>query len=705
MLEMKGFEFTRRLLRVGLVASIWVVAACNGCDPDANGTDNSISQQGAGKLLVSPSKVAFSQVLLGGEAIAEVNLRNVSSDPLTIFEVRLEPGEGGYIDDLSLEGVPTGEFQIAGQEGQLIKVKYSPKSLTQGKGQIVLRTSDPDYQSTNGEVRVDIETLANRPDLQLSPSQVRFTRQPASAPAKLQNLQITNAGSAPLEILDEPSYQGGSDFSLMVPARTYPIVLQPFDPDKAEENPLDYILNVDVRYRALGAGADSGNILIFSNDLEQLAPGSSDRGITEVPVLASSDAPCILLDSVARNLGQVPVGQPTVELISIENCGSQTLRVDTIRLAKNSDDDEFDVDLGSLDLDGDADLDEPLNIEPGGRETFELGYIPTEEGTDQALIEIFSNDPVTPRQEVVAVGRGAIGACPVAAAGGRIKGKGSSTRPSLGAAPLDYIILDGSQSTDEDGSLPLDATSWEWTVLEQPKDAIVQLKETSEAPGDPRYQEVRLLLAGEYKFGLRVKDNQGFVSCNQAEVLVRAVPNEKILVELTWTNPEDPDETDTVGADVDLHMVKMGPGQWFEDPYDIYFRNPNSGPGSEENGLWGPESPSLDIDDTDGVGPENIQMNDPANCQWYSIGVHYYRQLFGTAYVTVRVYIDGGLVFEKINTPMTKGGQFWDVARIHWDSRRVIEVDEVLPGPPQGQAPSVTAGMADSGLCSEAMLY
>jgi hypothetical protein len=168
-------------------------------------------------------------------------------------------------------------------------------------------------------------------------------------------------------------------------------------------------------------------------------------------------------------------------------------------------------------------------------------------------------------------------------------------------------------------------------------------------------------------------------------------------VELTWTNPEDPDETDNVGSDVDIHVLKMGPGKWFEAPYDVYFRNPD--------GLWGQENPSLDIDDRDGLGPENVQMDDPANCEWYAIGVHYYRQFFGTAYVTVRVYINTNLVFEKVNTPMTRGGQFWDVARIHWDSGQVYEVDNVLEAAPNGSAPPVSAGMENSGLCTTQNLY
>jgi hypothetical protein len=98
-------------------------------------------------------------------------------------------------------------------------------------------------------------------------------------------------------------------------------------------------------------------------------------------------------------------------------------------------------------------------------------------------------------------------------------------------------------------------------------------------------------------------------------------------------------------------------------------------------------------------------MNDPAPCQWYAIGVHYYAQRYGTAYATVRVYINGNVVYEKLNQPLTRNGQFWDVGRIHWDSGLVYDVDRVLPAAPNGQAPAVTGEMSASGLCTEAMLY
>ena len=77
----------------------------------------------------------------------------------------------------------------------------------------------------------------------------------------------------------------------------------------------------------------------------------------------------------------------------------------------------------------------------------------------------------------------------------------------------------------------------------------------------------------------------------------------------------------------------------------------------------------------------------------------------GTAYATVRIYINENLVFEKLSTPLQQGDQFWDVARIHWPTGRVYGVDEIRPAPPVGEKPTITESMASSGLCTDQELY
>ncbi|MFB6371518.1 MAG: hypothetical protein ABEN55_00035, partial [Bradymonadaceae bacterium] len=133
------------------------------------------------------------------------------------------------------------------------------------------------------------------------------------------------------------------------------------------------------------------------------------------------------------------------------------------------------------------------------------------------------------------------------------------------------------------------------------------------------------------------------------------------------------------GADLDVHYLNPK-GQWNEAPYDIFWHN--------KTGDWGRENykqddPTLDIDDTDGAGPENVNHNEPKNSQTYSVGVYYYDDNgFGPSYATVRLYVDGKLAKEYKNKYMSGTFDFWKVGLIEWPSKNIYKRDEKFEGFP-----------------------
>ncbi len=693
-------SLTRNLGRWALVMlSICVLglAACG--SNNGNGGGGNIQDQSSGLIMVQPFSVNFSQVDIGTTASEDVTITNVhDSDSLTIYSVKMKAREGGTAEDLELKNVPDANTKLGPGESTIMQVEYTAHGQANA-AVIEIVSSDPTY-TRKDPYTLNVDTLGNRPQVAVDPEVVRFPRL-APGNSSDQTVYVRNYGTAPL-IIYTAAYSGGSDFRIDAPTQDQ-IVLDPYDATKAEDNPDRYELAIPVHYAPTGDGGDSGEIMIESNDTQGQTTDNG-HGITTVDVQANAQAPCILVDGTTRHFGQVPIGGEALDVVSMTNCGSQTLDVSNIEISQNSADDEFGLELSGWDVNGDGQLDNDVSIAPGDTETFVLKYDPIQVGSDTGTVVISSNDPTQPNLELELVGRGSDGQCPEAVVTAKVRGVSASPRPTVSAAPLDYVILDGSQSSDPDGHI----TEYKWTTLHVPDGAQIQLGPTAEDTGDtdPSKREFRTLIAGTYKFGLDVIDNQGFHACNQAVATIVATPNEKIHVELTWTNPKDPDETDDSGSDVDIHLVKMGPGKWFEAPYDVYFRNPNTG-ASGQNGIWNPESPSLDIDDRNGAGPENIQLDDPANCEWYAVGVHYYRQLYGTAYATVRIYINQNLVYEQINKPLQQGGEFWDVARIHWDQgpATVFDVDTLMPVAPISQAPTVTDAMKSSGLCTTEGLY
>ena len=123
--------------------------------------------------------------------------------------------------------------------------------------------------------------------------------------------------------------------------------------------------------------------------------------------------------------------------------------------------------------------------------------------------------------------------------------------------------------------------------------------------------------------------------------------------------------------------------------WDCYFRNKNPDWGQLGDLL---DNPSLDIDDVNGAGPENVNLNNPEIDVNYDVGALYYRaeSSFGTpnvdprtvhvSYVTIRIFARGELIAEFIDQELNALNQLWHAATINWcaDENRcpqVIPVD------------------------------
>jgi len=138
-----------------------------------------------------------------------------------------------------------------------------------------------------------------------------------------------------------------------------------------------------------------------------------------------------------------------------------------------------------------------------------------------------------------------------------------------------------------------------------------------------------------------------------------------IAVRLTWHTPGDPDETDNFGADLDLHFLHPD-GEWWELPWDCFWQN--------RYPAWGAK---LDIDDTNGLGPEVISLSNPEADALYKIGVDYFNAKgFGLSIPTVKIFINGQMLFEETGQPLSEK-DFWEVAEIDWDSGVVINLSDL----------------------------
>ena len=317
--------------------------------------------------------------------------------------------------------------------------------------------------------------------------------------------------------------------------------------------------------------------------------------------------------------------------------------------------------------DGAFEISEPFQdiaLQIGEEVRIPVLFTPEEHGAHEAFLEVSSDDEFEPERTVRLVGRGNAGPCPRAIIDAIAPQRTPATADpvaSFEAVPLDRITLRGGESFDPEGGT---IARYEWTLVSRPTDSAAFL----ERPSGEADNELWLDLAGDYVVELDVIDSEGEAACEPARLTLHAVSDEDIHVQLVWDTPNDSNQNDAFGTDVDLHLLHPN-GHWNDAPWDCFWSNkvPDWGMprGFGANDGYA-DDPSLDIDDIDGWGPENINLDNPESGIDYEVGVHYYSDDgMGISYATVRIYI-GGTLFAEYPRQRLSHNQVWHVATIEW---------------------------------------
>lgn len=158
-----------------------------------------------------------------------------------------------------------------------------------------------------------------------------------------------------------------------------------------------------------------------------------------------------------------------------------------------------------------------------------------------------------------------------------------------------------------------------------------------------------------------------------AESAPPAVEDLDVHLVLRWDQPS--------GSDVDFHFLEVGRTLFSCD--DCYFANM-----SPDWGVVGSvvDDPFLDVDDLEGPGPENINVDELAPGE-YRIVAHYYSDTgsggggdsgFSVATnATVEVYLGGTLAATYGPVRLNRTNDTWDVATLSWPSGVLTEVGTV----------------------------
>ena len=252
--------------------------------------------------------------------------------------------------------------------------------------------------------------------------------------------------------------------------------------------------------------------------------------------------------------------------------------------------------------------------------------------------------------------------------------------------PLSLIHLHGEQSQAATGTIE----SYTWTVDQPSENPFGMLPDNHAA--SPTHE---IAVSGEYQYCLdacdahRCSDDPacGTTACKR---VVACACGAGIHCELTWKTPGDADSFDhgpDSGSDIDLHLLHPfatgpdldgdgRPDGWFDMRYDVFFGNRNPEWESANPNL--PDDPALDRDDTDGAGPENVNLDALVAGRVYRVGVHNWDDHgFGFSYPRLKCYVWGSLVFdsdlEALGTKMYPC-DLWEAVEIHWPQGIVMAV-------------------------------
>lgn len=272
-----------------------------------------------------------------------------------------------------------------------------------------------------------------------------------------------------------------------------------------------------------------------------------------------------------------------------------------------------------------------------------------ESSTGPGDITCAASDPVCPPGDLVLGFTGATGAPTI------VPGGGAGTTLTLSASSY---VLTGTTSSTLPGYwlLVTDGTLSSWGVI-----VVGGSVYSAEVPlfcGDQRLIYTFSNAAGRSYYAVSVNRT----GCTGPSAF---------RVQLTWTS--DPN------SDLDLHLLR--PGGSYGTGDDCYFGNcPGSGLEWGVTGTAG--NPILDVDDTDGFGPENIYLTSGAEAGEYRIIIHNWDGTDGEV-ATVRIYLNDSEQRRYVSSPLNATtARYWEVAKVNVTTGLITAVGSYSSTPP-----------------------
>jgi len=672
---------------VGII-SLAMFVLLPGCGDD-DGKKFTLSSQG--EIELDPNQLSYGveigQAVVGNSLDFPIRIVNVGTSDLTISDFKLkydEPAEGdshgpafaiesGDITESVVIASPDDDGTSLGVADHTLTIRFTRQETFSGRTATLTIVSD---SRANASLKVTFDEKNTTAVAQVSPAVLDFGVVPIGSDGE-RFVNVANTGATEL-VVDGFTLSGHADFSVHLGDQVWHSgeetlfkVLFPEPVVIAESESVQFL----VTFSPDSPDAAAGEVVLFANDT---------KGEHPVTLWANQNVPCVLITPSAVDFGGKLVGTKSEFPVEVKSCGASPLKIygASLDTEKTSADFSlrFDNIIGADPVSG-IDPQAPLVLEVNETIELTLEFVPdiinpmdaeNKPIPDTGVLLIDTNG-IEGMIEVSISGSGVDVQCPIAIA---------TVDEGEEVIPQTTLHLKGDQSYSPAG---LNIKNWLWSTAQPEGSTSIFIP--SPTFNNPVFE---VNVAGYYEFSLTVTDSANVESCEPAIIPVVVVPDEAIHVELLWSTEGDTnmeDEGEGNGTDMDLHFAHPfanGPNidgmlafpggaltnpttegdPWFDTKFDCFWYN------KEPNwGTFNPEyndNPSLDRDDIDGWGPENLNINIPEENATYRVGVHYWNDHgFGESLATVRVYVYGVLETEIVDVPLSNY-DMWFAAEIPW---------------------------------------
>lgn len=343
--------------------------------------------------------------------------------------------------------------------------------------------------------------------------------------------------------------------------------------------------------------------------------------------------------------GVVEEGRPQTRVLELRNEGGSPLTVNEVVWTSTS------VDLKPAEGGFRGGV-----IAPKTMASLSLVYDPVDLGKDGGVIDVFSDDPDTPRLQVAVSAEANLQpqvellACKQPSGEGCLQAEGQTV---LTVGLDETVILDGRRAQDPEGG----DLRYRWTVVERPSESIAAVfPGPDEAVGDLLVDQF-----GPYTVQVVVRDPRGLES-EPSQIQLR--PRDLDL-RLSWD----------LATDVDLHLVRPGgqvgdygngvPGRSDGSDCSTFNRSPRWGDIADRD-----DDPRLDRDAVTTPGPEFLGLDRPEPGA-YAVYAHYCDSRDTRRSTTARIEVLArGDVVAELGPVRLEPGQLWKAAELVWDEQR-----------------------------------